>query len=76
MPYFNLAADAYGEVTARGRKGEGGDLAAEGEVVEDDSAGDVGEDGTTIFVDGKEQVTARVQCEACDVASMRKGKCV
>jgi hypothetical protein len=76
VPYFDLATNAYGEVSAGGRKGEGGDLAAEGEVVEYDSAGDVGEDGAAIFVDGEKQVAARVQCEAGDVASMRKGKCV
>jgi hypothetical protein len=45
-------------------------------VVEDDSAGDVGEDRATIFVDREEQVAAWIQCEAGDVASMRKGKCV
>ena len=39
-------------------------------MVEDDSTWDVGKDGTAIFVDGEEEVAARVQCEARDVLSV------
>jgi hypothetical protein len=45
-------------------------------VVEDDAAGDVGENGAAIFVDGEEQVSARVECEAGDVLAVRKRECV
>jgi hypothetical protein len=43
-------------------------------VIEDDAAGDVGENGAAIFVDGEEQVSARVEGEAGDVLSVRKGQ--
>jgi hypothetical protein len=61
-------------VAARGREGQRIDLLAQGKVIEDDAAGDVGENGAAIFVDGEEQVSARVEGEAGDVLSVRKGQ--
>jgi hypothetical protein len=63
-------------VAARGREGQRRHGLAQGEVVEDDAAGDVGENGAAIFVDGEEQVSARVECEAGDVLAVRKRECV
>jgi hypothetical protein len=51
VPYFDLSPNAYCEVSPGWRKGEGGHLAAEGEVVENDSAGDVRKDRATVLVD-------------------------
>lgn len=62
MPYFDLPANANCEVPSRRRESESGDFTAEREVVEDDTAGDVGEDCTAVLVDRKEQVASRVQC--------------
>ena len=72
VPYFDLAANAYCEMPARGGEGQGCDVVAEGEVVEKDASWDIGEDGATVFVDGEEQVPAGVQCQAGDVLSVRK----
>lgn len=62
MPYFDLPSYAYCKMPARGRESDRGDFTAEREVVEDDTAGDVGEDCTAVLVDRKEQVASRVQC--------------
>jgi hypothetical protein len=45
-------------------------------VVEYDATRDIGKDGATIFVDGEEEVSARVEGKACNVLSVRKRKCV
>lgn len=74
VPYFNLSPQAYCKVSARRRKGERRDFATKGKVVEDNAAGDVGEDCATVLVDGQQKVAARVQCEAGDVLAMRKGE--
>ena len=76
MPYFDLPANTDCEVPSRWREGESGDFTAEREVVEDDAAGDVGEDRTAVLVDRKEQVASRVQCEASNVRSVRERKSV
>jgi hypothetical protein len=70
VPYFNLPPYADCEVPAGWGEGDGRDLFAEGEVVEDDASRDIGEDGAAVFVDGEEEVAARVQCEARDVLSV------
>lgn len=74
MPYLDLASDAHCEMATRGRKGEGSHFAAEGEVVEDDAAGNVGQDCAAILVDGEKKVSAGVECEANNVLAMGKGK--
>jgi hypothetical protein len=56
------------------RKGQRCDFAAEREVVEHDSAGHVCKDGLSVFVDGEQKVSARVQCQAGDVSPVRKRK--
>lgn len=74
MPYFNLSPKAYCEVSSGRRKGEGGNLTAEGEMVENDSARDVGKNRATILVDRQKQVATRVQCQAGNVRSMCEGE--
>jgi len=74
VPYFDLPADTDCEVASRRRESDSGDFAAEREMVEDDAAGYVGENGTAVLVDGEEQVTARVQCQAGNVGSVRERK--
>lgn len=76
MPYFDLSADAYSEMPTRGRKGEGGYLAAEGEVVKNDATSDIGEDSTAVLIYREQEVAAGVQRKAGDVPAMREGKCV
>ena len=41
-------------------------------MVDHDSARNIGEDGATVFVDGEEEVAARVQRQAGDVLSVGK----
>lgn len=43
-------------------------------MVEDDAAGDIGEDCAAVLVDGKKKISAGVKCEANDVFAMGKGK--
>lgn len=74
VPYLDSSPDCGGEMTARGRKGKSGDLIAEREVIQGYPARDVGENGAAIFVDGEEEVSARVQCEAGDISAMGKRK--
>jgi hypothetical protein len=45
-------------------------------VVENDSAGDICEDGATVFVDGEEEIAARIECEARDVLAVRERQSV
>jgi hypothetical protein len=70
MPYFNLPSNTDSKVSAGRCKGKSGDLTAEGEVVKNDPAGDVGKDRATVLVDREEQVATRVQCQAGNVGSM------
>lgn len=74
VPYFNLPSYAYCEMPTRRRESNRGDLAAEGEVVENDATRDVGEDCAAIFIDREEEVSARVEGKACDVLAVRKRK--
>ena len=46
--------------------------AAEGKMVEDDSAGDVGQNGSAIRVDCEKEISTRIQCKTGDVLSVRK----
>lgn len=74
VPDLDLAAEADGEVAARGRKGEGRDLAAKGEVVGRYSALDIGQDGVAVLVDGEQEVAPRREADAGDVLAVGKGK--
>lgn len=60
MPYFDVPSYACGEVATGRRKGESGDGRFEGEVVKCYTAGDVGKDRSSIFVDREQEVSARV----------------
>jgi hypothetical protein len=61
-------------MATRRREGQRCDLLPEGEVVEGYPPGDVGEDCAAIFVDGEEEVAARVECQAGNVAAVRERK--
>jgi hypothetical protein len=74
VPELQATTDTDGEESARGRKLERGDTTLEGEVVNDNSAVEIRQNGTTIFVDGQQQVPAGRKVQTVDIGSMRKGK--
>lgn len=74
VPYFNLPSYAYCEMPTRRRESDRGDFAAKREVVEYDATRNIGEDCATVFIDREEEVSARVESQACDVLPVRKRK--
>jgi hypothetical protein len=76
VPYFEFATEADGEVTTGWRERECCGGSFEGEVVNGDTTGNVGQYGLAIFVDCEEQVALGREPYSRDVLSVGKGKCV
>jgi len=60
VPYFNLPSYTYCEMSTRWRKSERRHIPAQRKVVEYDATRDIGKDCVTVFVDGEEEISARV----------------
>lgn len=52
------------------------DFAAERKMVEDDSAGYVGQNRMAVEIYCEEEIALRIECESGDVFAMCEGKCV
>ena len=59
VPELQASSHSDGEVTTRRGELKRGDTAFEGEVMNDNSAEEVGQDSATILINGQEEVAAR-----------------
>ena len=76
VPYFEFATETNREVTTRRGEGERCGRSFEGEVVDGDTSGDIGQYGLAIFIDCEEQVALRREPYSRDVLSVGKRECV
>ncbi|GAT27804.1 translation regulator [Aspergillus luchuensis] len=74
VPELQASPHSDSEVTTRRGELKRGDTAFEGEVMNDNSAEEVGQDGATILVNGQEEVAARRESNTVNVGAVRKGK--
>ena len=72
-PYFDVPCYPDCEVSAVRSKSQRIDFAAKGKVVEDDSAGYVGQDRMAVEIYREEEVSSRIERESDDVFAVREG---
>lgn len=74
LPDFEFPTEADGKVAARRREGERGDGRLEGEMVDSDASGNVGQYGLAILVNGEEEVALGGKPYPRNVLSVCEGK--
>lgn len=74
VPELQASSNSDGEVTTRRGELKRGDTALEGEMMDNNSAEEVGQNGAAILVNGQEEVAARRESNTVDVRAVRKRK--
>ena len=76
LPYFYSSPYHNGEMPAFGREGQCRHRVPESEVIQRETAVEMGQDGVAILTNGKKEVTSWSESEASDVPSVGKWKCI
>ena len=70
VPYFYESSYSNSKMMPRRRERQGGNVLLEGEMVKNESAGEVCKNSVAILIDGKEQISAGIEGKARDITAM------